>query len=1638
MSARSSGHPKRPPRHAPLVFEALEPRVLLSADLAGALGLDNAGVVSAAASESSASAVIQSSVVQSAVVAAQTQRLELVFVDASVSDVDRLISDLLAQSDAERTLRIYTLDTTRDGLQQIAEVLRSLQDQTQGQTVDAIHLITHGDARGVQIGGTWLTADNVWQYASQIGNWSLKLSAEADVLLYGCDLAASAQGQRLVEDIALLSGADVAASTNLTGAASAGGDWVLEHQQGLIETTVAANAATQAQWQGTLLMSASGSESLVNTSTSGTQSTTTNRQVATDGSGNYVVIWQKSNTLYGQRFDSSGTKLGSEFTLSTSGALFSTVSNPQVAMNASGAFVVTWYEYNPGLLGIILPSWTVYMQRFNASGSSLGVTQVFDDLAIITFSGDPQMYSSVAMDDSGNIAVATRNDDEVRVEWYGSSGSQTGSARVDSGSSSTKTQVSVAMSTAGTVITWTDSGTEIYGQLYNASRVAVGGNFHVNTTTTGTQTLSSVGMDASGNFVVSWSSTQNGTSDIYAQRFSSAGVKQGSEFQANTTSTDTQTNSSVAVDSSSGAFVIAWQSNLQDGSGTGIYARQYQADGFAGLYDVQINTTSSGAQGTPSVAFRGSQAVVAWCGNGSGDSGGVFAQRLSVGANQAPTLALGATTLNYTENAGAVALIGSATVADTDNTVLQGAVVQISSGFVSGEDVLSFASMLGITGAWNASTGTLTLTGTALKSSYQQALRSITYTNTSDNPSAVARTVSVIVSDGQLDSSTATLTLNVQAVNDAPTVSAAAAVSMAQSITSSLTGITVADADAASGLLTLTLTVPSTDGSFAGTAGSTAFVTVGGNGVDTLTLQGTASDINAFIAAGNIAYTSAIAGSTTLSLSVDDGGNSGSGGALMGTRLVVITAASVTLPTVSVGGTVAATEDTAAAISGVSVSAPDAGSSAVQLTLTVGSGTLLAASGGGVSASGSGTGTLVLVGSVADINVFMAAAQVSFVGATDASGSVVLTATFNDLANNAAGVALQDQAVGSIAVAAVNDAPQGANATISTPEDVRYVFGLGDFSLTDASDSPAHALSGVVISTLPSAGTLLLSVSGSFTAVIAGQTISRADLDAGHLVYASGTDASGTGYASFTFRVQDDGGTADGGVDTDATARTITIDVSAVNDAPVGTSTTVTLLEDGSYSFGTADFGFTDPSDTPADTFTGVLIGNLPSHGALTLSGVAVQSGDVIAAASLSALVYTPDADGNGAAFDAFTFAVQDSGGTASGGVDTDTTWRTLTLSVTAVNDAPQASGGTLTVGQSMAYTLTVADFGFADASDQPANALQAVRIASLPTHGTLTLSGAAVSALQVIAASDIAAGLLVFTPDGQESGLNYATFSYQVQDDGGTAHGGQSWSSGTYALSVDVITIINTGSDTEQGGGSGGGAGEGTVDTPSADTSLEAAAAQATNARATPGSAVPPQMVAAMARGFAEFDVRGLSIDVVAGSRDVVWVDRAASGGSDGTWFERANNIQPLQWLLDQIQGNRLARSDGGAPTLVSTQLMRWSDADGEQTVQAVEAGVKTGSVAVSVGMVWWATRLSGLMTGLMASTPAWRTLDPLPIVGSLGADDASSGGPDDEFEDDGNSVLGDTPGARARPHAGDLFAYAPDTVPLRTGDPS
>ena len=96
------------------------------------------------------------------------------------------------------------------------------------------------------------------------------------------------------------------------------------------------------------------------------------------------------------------------------------------------------------------------------------------------------------------------------------------------------------------------------------------------------------------------------------------------------------------------------------------------------------------------------------------------------------------------------------------------------------------------------------------------------------------------------------------------------------------------------------------------------------------------------------------------------------------------------------------------------------------------------------------------------------------------------------------------------------------------------------------------------ITALPGAGTL----TDNNVAVTAGQSVSVADINGGLLKFTPAANANGTGYASFTFQVQDNGGTANGGIDLDPTPNTITVNVTAVNDAPAGANKTVTTIED--------------------------------------------------------------------------------------------------------------------------------------------------------------------------------------------------------------------------------------------------------------------------------------------------------------------------------------------------------------------------------------------------------------------------------------------------------------------------------------------
>jgi hypothetical protein len=215
--------------------------------------------------------------------------------------------------------------------------------------------------------------------------------------------------------------------------------------------------------------------------------------------------------------------------------------------------------------------------------------------------------------------------------------------------------------------------------------------------------------------------------------------------------------------------------------------------------------------------------------------------------------------------------------------------------------------------------------------------------------------------------------------------------------------------------------------------------------------------------------------------------------------------------------------------------------------------------------------------------------------------------------------------------------------------------------------------------------------------------------------------------------------------------------------------------------------GFTDALDRPANVLSGVKITTLPSAGSLKLSGVEVAAGQTVPAASVPNLQFIPAANANGSPYTGFTFQVKDTGGTANGGIDLDPTPNTITFNVTPVNDAPSGADKTIGLLKNTSYTIAVADFGFSDPNDSPANQFARVRIAGLPAAGSLKLSGAPVSLWQFIKVSDISAGKLMFTPAANATGSPYAKVLFQVEDDGGTANGGLNLDATSNALTFNV-----------------------------------------------------------------------------------------------------------------------------------------------------------------------------------------------------------------------------------------------------------
>ncbi|MBF6624908.1 MAG: DUF4347 domain-containing protein, partial [Pseudomonas stutzeri] len=151
-------------------------------------------------------------------------RREVAFVDTSVAGYESLLAEL------GTGVETILIDGSENGLEQMVAALQGLSN------IDALHVLSHGSLGELRLGSLTLNADNLQDNAGLLSALGQSLSQDADLMLYGCNVGAEQQGRGFIDALAGMTGADVAASDDLTGAARLGGDWELEAESGVVET----------------------------------------------------------------------------------------------------------------------------------------------------------------------------------------------------------------------------------------------------------------------------------------------------------------------------------------------------------------------------------------------------------------------------------------------------------------------------------------------------------------------------------------------------------------------------------------------------------------------------------------------------------------------------------------------------------------------------------------------------------------------------------------------------------------------------------------------------------------------------------------------------------------------------------------------------------------------------------------------------------------------------------------------------------------------------------------------------------------------------------------------------------------------------------------------------------------------------------------------------------------------------------------------------------------------------------------------------------------------------------------------------------------------------------------------------------
>lgn len=210
---------------------ALEQRILFDGAAAAAADQQHAGDDNSAGNKDSALATPATHTeARSDAPAQPSAARHLLVLDSRIEGREQLLAQLPAD------VQVLVVDSQQDGLAAISASLAQL-----GQ-VDSIQILSHGAAGQFTLGSSTLSADNIEQFATPLGQWRQALSEGADIQLYGCKVGEGSAGRTLVDELARWTGADVGASSNDSGSARLGGDWNLEVRNGNIDQAIALSA----------------------------------------------------------------------------------------------------------------------------------------------------------------------------------------------------------------------------------------------------------------------------------------------------------------------------------------------------------------------------------------------------------------------------------------------------------------------------------------------------------------------------------------------------------------------------------------------------------------------------------------------------------------------------------------------------------------------------------------------------------------------------------------------------------------------------------------------------------------------------------------------------------------------------------------------------------------------------------------------------------------------------------------------------------------------------------------------------------------------------------------------------------------------------------------------------------------------------------------------------------------------------------------------------------------------------------------------------------------------------------------------------------------------------------------------------